>query len=105
MLLFFLDAPYGRFVRPGWGPTLPARGAWILFESPAVLLFIAVYAQGRFALETVPLILCAAWQFHYVLRTFAYPLAMPAAGKRIPLVIVALDSAGEGNARDTRIGC
>lgn len=90
VLLFWVDAPYGRFVRKGWGPTIAARKAWILFESPAVVVFAAVYFAGQHARETVPLILFGFWQFHYLLRTFVYPLRMRETGKRIPLIVVAM---------------
>ena len=90
ILLFWVNAPYGRFARDGWGPTIPARTAWVLFESPAVVVFAAVYFAGRFAWELAPLVLFAAWQFHYLVRTLVYPLRMRDTGRRIPAVIVAM---------------
>lgn len=88
ILLFWVNAPYGRFAREGWGPSIPARLAWVLFESPAVIVFVAVYLAGQYAWETAPLVLLAIWQFHYVVRTFVFPLRMREFGKRIPIVIV-----------------
>lgn len=35
ILLQWVGAPYGRFAREGWGPSLPTPAAWILLESPA----------------------------------------------------------------------
>ena len=88
ILLFWVNAPYGRFARAGWGPSIPARRAWVLFESPAVFVFVAVYLAGQNAWQTVPLVLLVVWQFHYVVRTFLFPLRMRESGKRIPVVIV-----------------
>jgi 3-oxo-5-alpha-steroid 4-dehydrogenase 1 len=90
VLLFLVTAPYGRFARPGWGPTLSARSAWILFESPAVVVFAGVYVCGDNAMSKVPLILFGLWQFHYLIRTLVFPFRMRETGKRIPLLIVAL---------------
>ena len=88
VLLFWVNAPYGRFVRDGWGPAMATRAAWLLFESPAVVVFACVYLAGDNAFERVPLVLLGAWQFHYVLRAFVYPLRLRETGKRIPVVIV-----------------
>lgn len=90
VLLLWVNAPYGRFVRDGWGPTIAARPAWILFESPAVMVFAAVYLAGDHAFELAPLMLLGAWQFHYVLRAFVFPLRIRETGKRIPVVIVVM---------------
>ena len=90
VLLLIVNAPYGRFSRSGWGPAMPARYAWILFESPAVLVFAVVFANGQHALSTVPLALFAIWQFHYLLRTFVFPFRIHETGKRIPVVVVAM---------------
>lgn len=87
LLLLRVNAPYGRFTRSGWGPTMPARFAWILFESPAVVVFSWIYFTGDNALQTAPLVLLAIWLFHYLPRTFLFPFLIRDTGKRIPAVI------------------
>ncbi len=82
-------APYGRHVRPGWGPALPARIGWLVMESPAALLFAAIYALGPGRAAPAPLALLALWELHYVYRAFVYPFRVR--GRRgIPLAIVLL---------------
>ena len=90
VMLFFVTAPYGRHARAGWGPTVPARIGWIVMESPAVLLFVLVYAQGDHALSTVPLVLAGLWQFHYVYRTFIYPFRIRRTASGMPISIVGM---------------
>ena len=85
--LLRVAAPYGRFLRPGWGPTIPARAGWVLMESPAVILFIVVYALGANATAKVPMLVLAGWQLHYINRTFIYPFRLRGKDKRMPLVI------------------
>lgn len=87
LLLLRVNAPYGRFARPGWGPTLPARFGWVLFESPAVIVFAGIYFVGDNALQTVPLVLLAIWLFHYVPRTVLFPFLIRDTGRRIPVVV------------------
>ena len=90
LLLLKVDAPYGRHTRPGWGPTMPARLGWIVMESPAVLLFIAIYLRGENASGLVPLALLMLWQVHYVHRAFVYPLRRRDRGKRMPVVVATM---------------
>ena len=73
LALLFVDAPYGRHTRPGWGPTMPARLGWLIMESPAVILFAAVYAVGDRAWQAAPLALAGLWMVHYVHRTLVFP--------------------------------
>ncbi len=86
--LRFVTAPYGRHVRPGWGPALPARLAWLLMESPAPLLFAALYALGPHRAGAAPLALLALWELHYVYRAFVYPFQLR--GRREMPALVAL---------------
>lgn len=90
VILQWITAPYGRHVRSGWGPTIPARVAWIVMESPAMLLFAVIFAAGRHAVTIVPLVFLAMWQLHYINRTAVYPFRMRSAGKRMPITIVAV---------------
>ena len=84
-------APYGRHGRPGWGPTLPSRWAWVVMESPTVFVFIAVIASGT--LSPAVCVFAALWLLHYGNRTFIYPLRMRAGSKRMP-ALIALMGAG-----------
>ena len=82
-----VDAPYGRHIRGGWGPQISAKVGWIVMESPPVLVFGWIYAQGDHAVELVPLALLALWQIHYVHRAYIFPFKMRNAGKQMPLVV------------------
>ena len=88
--LFLIHAPYGRYARPGWGPTVSARTGWVLMESPAVLFFAAVYASGRHRNEITPLVLLCLWQLHYLQRAFVFPFRLAPSTKRMPLVVMLL---------------
>jgi len=87
--LVFITAPYGRYGRPGWGPTVPARLGWIVMECPASLFFLAIYLTGDQRATLVPLILLGLWQAHYVQRAFVYPFLIRAGG-RMPVLLMLL---------------
>jgi hypothetical protein len=87
--LRLIRAPYGRYTRGGWGPTVPARLGWLLMESPACLVFAGVYAAGPHRGDPVPLALLGLWQVHYVHRAFVYPLRLRGGG-RMPLAVAGL---------------
>jgi protein-S-isoprenylcysteine O-methyltransferase Ste14 len=88
-VLRWVKAPYGRHLRAGWGPTVPGRVGWLVMESPAVLVFVAVFAAGAHRADIVPLVLLALWLSHYAYRAFGYPLLMRP-GSRMPLSVMAL---------------
>jgi len=90
LVLLFIDAPYGRHNREGWGPQISARAGWIAMESPAVVVFVGVYLLGEHRAALVPLLLLAVWQLHYVERAFAFPFRVRNEGKTMPLVIAGL---------------
>jgi len=85
--LIFISAPYGRHARKGWGPTVGNRLGWIVMESPAVLVFVALFLLGARSDELVPRLLCGLWLFHYIYRTFLFPFRLRTTDKRMPVVI------------------
>ena len=88
-VLFFIDAPYGRHRRGGWGPTIPARWSWIVMESPSVFLFGALWLANPDLRAPVVAILGALWLAHYVQRTFVFPFLLRGGERREPIVIAA----------------
>lgn len=86
--LQFVVAPYGRHTRSGYGPKLPQRVAWVLMESPAVVVWAGIYFAGRHALEAGPLVLLAIWQLHYLQRTVVFPFRIRPSPQGTPLTIV-----------------
>src|SRR5262245_18766976 len=82
VVLLFISAPYGRHARSGWGPTVPARLAWIIMELPAPLGFVLFYVQSERATLPVPMFLATLFMIHYIERTFVYPFRMRWKGKR-----------------------
>lgn len=88
VILFFVSAPYGRHLRTGWGPLLPARLGWMLMEAPALLLVGAGLALGSRPIDAYSGLLGAMFLVHYVNRTLVFPLRLPRAARAMPLSIV-----------------
>lgn len=88
--LWRVTAPYGRHARRGWGPAVPARLGWLVMESPAPLLFAAVYASGPHRAGAAPLALLGLWELHYVHRAFVYPARMRPGAAAMPVTVVLL---------------
>ena len=86
VLLMFISAPYGRHLRPGWGPTLNATALWVIMEAPSPIAFGVVYFMSDNAFKPVPLILLGMYMFHYLYRSFIYPFRMRGGHKQKPLV-------------------
>ena len=82
-------APYGRhYAGAGWGPHVSSRLGWVIMELPTVVVFLAVYLNGKAAFQIVPLLFLLMWQGHYLNRTFIYPFRTRASGRRTPLLVV-----------------
>jgi hypothetical protein len=90
VILLFVAAPYGRYERAGWGPTLPATIGWIVMELPAVVLFTAIFFSGDHRFELAPVVLLSLWQVHYLNRTFVFPFRMRAPERRMPVLVMLL---------------
>ncbi|MBC8390842.1 MAG: DUF1295 domain-containing protein [Actinobacteria bacterium] len=86
--LFFISAPYGRFIRGGWGLTINARTAWIIMELPAVIVFFILFLPGSQKTNIVAIIFLILWMIHYTNRTFIYPIIMRGGSRRFPILIV-----------------
>lgn len=86
ILLFFITAPYGRFGRNGWGPVISSRTAWIIMESPSLVIPIVITSFKGF--NPFTMIFLIIWLSHYFHRTVIYPFRISDPGKPFSLVIM-----------------
>lgn len=84
-----VTAPYGRHVRPGWGPTLSNRSGWVAMEVVSLLVFAVLFLGGQTGKTAAMWVFFALWTAHYVHRSLVFPLRAQSRGRRIPLLIVA----------------
>jgi len=87
VVLLAIPAPYGRHLRPGWGPRVNARWGWVLMEGTVVLVFTLFWALGRDPFAVMPLFLLLVWQSHYLYRALVFPFRLRG-DRSMPLVIV-----------------
>lgn len=82
------NAPYGRHMQPGWGPTLDNRLGWFLMEFPVIVVFLtALFWDGRGISPQVALF-SGCFLLHYINRSIVFPLRLRTHGKRMPWAIV-----------------
>ncbi|GAB2300449.1 Steroid 5-alpha-reductase det2 [Dionaea muscipula] len=75
-ILFFLQAPYGKHRRSGWGPSISSPLAWFLMESPTVFFSLLIYPFGQVSLSLRSLSLFSIFLLHYIHRTCIYPIRL-----------------------------
>ncbi|XP_010529772.1 PREDICTED: steroid 5-alpha-reductase DET2 [Tarenaya hassleriana] len=93
--LKFLQAPYGKHNRPGWGPTVSPPVAWFVMESPSLWVTLLLFPFGRHFHDPRSLLLISPYLLHYFHRTIVYPLRLhlssSAAVKRgFPVTVAAM---------------
>ena len=86
--LLLRPAPYGRHGRPGWGPVVNARLAWVLMELPSPLLMTVMFLLGDRRTNLPALAALALWLGHYLYRTFIFAALLPSTSKPMPLVVL-----------------
>jgi protein-S-isoprenylcysteine O-methyltransferase Ste14 len=86
--LLLRPAPYGRHGRPGWGPTVRARLAWVLMELPSPSLMVLMFLLGG-RRDIVSIAFLGLWLGHYIYRTFIFAFLLPASSRPMPAVVVA----------------
>ncbi|MGD0582530.1 MAG: 3-oxo-5-alpha-steroid 4-dehydrogenase [Bacteroidales bacterium] len=89
VLLFFVSAPYGKFLRKGWGPAIKSKWAWMIMElpSPVIMTYFFISAPQK---ELPQIIFISLWLAHYIHRTFIYSFMQSGHDKPYPIIIVSL---------------
>ncbi|MBQ6045114.1 MAG: DUF1295 domain-containing protein [Bacteroidales bacterium] len=85
--LFFVDAGYGKFYQPKWGPSVSNRLGWVLMEAPVFIAMLFLWWLSDRKTDPVRLIFLLLFELHYFHRSFIFPLQIR--GKsRMPLSII-----------------
>lgn len=85
--LFFVDAPYGKHQRAGWGPAVPNQLAWFLMETVVLVVFLVVFFVRQAAWSAPTLLFAGLLTAHYTNRALIYPWRTRTRGKTMPLSI------------------
>jgi protein-S-isoprenylcysteine O-methyltransferase Ste14 len=90
LLLFFVTAPYGRYVRKGWGPLIPSTVGWIVMEFPSPLVFAWCFVSGVNQRTVVAYSFLLIWLIHYLHRSLIYPFLLRGNRKQMTLIPILL---------------
>lgn len=85
--LYFVDAGYGKFYNPKWGPAVGNRLGWVLMEAPVFVLMLLLWALSDRKADPVRLCFLLLFEAHYFQRSFIFPLLIRGRGK-MPLSIM-----------------
>jgi protein-S-isoprenylcysteine O-methyltransferase Ste14 len=89
VLLFYISAPYGKFLRKGWGPVIKAKWAWLIMEFPSPALMALFFIISEY-ISTSQIVFFLFWMSHYFHRTFVYPFKQSGREKPYPFMLVIL---------------
>ena len=89
LTLLFISAPYGRHIRPGWGPLLSKRTGWIFMETPALYIMWLFYFFYADFTNIVLIIFLFVWSIHYANRSIIWPFLIDKNGS-MPLIVALL---------------
>jgi 3-oxo-5-alpha-steroid 4-dehydrogenase 1 len=89
ILLFYISAPYGKFLREGWGPLIRSKWAWLIMESPSPAL-MAYYFVTSDQKNLPQIFFIFFWLAHYIHRTLIYPFSQSGRDKSYPFILVCM---------------
>lgn len=85
--LFFVDAGYGKFYNPKWGPSVDNRFGWVLMEAPVFFAMLLLWWLSDRRADPVRLVFLFFFELHYFHRSFIFPMKIRGNG-RMPLSII-----------------
>ncbi|KAJ3032321.1 Steroid 5-alpha-reductase det2 [Rhizophlyctis rosea] len=93
LLLLKVDPPFGRFSRSGWGPMIPGKVAWAIFETVPIwaMPLFAVRAIGGLTFNRTTGLMLLLWETHYVHRSLIYTYRAPSLSpSTIPVILAGI---------------
>ncbi len=85
--LFFIDAGYGKFYQPKWGPSVDNRIGWTLMEAPVFVAMLALWWFSDRRMDGVRIVFLLLFETHYFHRSFIFPRQIRGRS-RMPLSII-----------------
>lgn len=85
--LFFVDAGYGKFYNPKWGPSIDNHLGWMLMEAPVFLAMLLLWWFSDRRTDSVRMAFLLLFELHYFNRSFVFPHKLNGHG-RMPLSII-----------------
>ena len=83
-------APYGRHASRKWGPLINSKAAWVIMESPVLILVLYFVLTNFDHANAVVWFLVFLFTAHYFHRTFIFPLRIKGNKGKMPLGVVLL---------------
>ena len=74
--LFFVDAGYGKFYNPKWGPSVNNKIGWVLMESPVFITMLLLWWFSDRRNDIVRFAFLFLFELHYFQRSFVFPFRM-----------------------------
>ena len=88
LALLFFAAPYGRYLRGGWGPALNNRLGWVVMEAASPLVLAGCFIIGSNNDTVTALVFLGLWQGHYLHRAFIYPFSLRYRHRAMPAAVI-----------------
>ena len=85
--LFFVDAGYGKFYQPKWGPSVDNHLGWFLMEVPVFIAMLVLWWLSPMRSDSTRVVFLLLFELHYFHRSFIFPLRLRG-HSRMPLSII-----------------
>ena len=87
IVLYFVEAGYGKMISSKWGPAINNKVAWVLMECPVFIVLFYMWMQSDRQWNAAPFVFFLLFELHYFQRSFIFPMLLK--GKsRMPLSII-----------------
>lgn len=87
LALYRVDAGYGKFYQPKWGPTLDNHLGWFLMEVPVFIAMLVLWWLSPMRSDPVRIVFLLLFECHYFHRSFIFPRRLTS-HSRMPWSIV-----------------